>query len=70
MLVDGVDTREMSQEELRLKIDFAPQNTVLFSGTIAQNIKYGKNDATIEEIKYVATVAQASDFINGVNLSP
>ncbi|MBU3093122.1 ABC transporter ATP-binding protein/permease [Clostridium sp. CF011] len=66
VLVDGVDVREMSQEALRSKIGFVPQNTVLFSGTIAENIKYGKDNATIEEIQHAATVAQATDFINGM----
>jgi ATP-binding cassette subfamily B protein len=64
VLVDGIDVRKMSQEGIRAKIGFVPQKTVLFSGTIAENIKYGKDDATIEEIKHSATVAQAADFIN------
>ncbi|EKQ51676.1 MULTISPECIES: ABC transporter ATP-binding protein [unclassified Clostridium] len=67
VLVDGVDVREMSQESLRSKIGFVPQKTVLFSGTIADNIRYGKNNATLEEIKHAATVAQASDFINDMD---
>lgn len=66
VLVDGVDVREMSQESLRAKIGFVPQKTVLFSGTIAENIKYGKDNATIKEIKHAANVAQATDFINGM----
>ncbi|MGV8982957.1 ABC transporter ATP-binding protein [Clostridium sp.] len=66
ILVDGVDVREMSQEALRSKIGFVPQNTVLFSGTIAENIKYGKNDATTQEIQHAATVAQASNFVEGM----
>jgi len=66
VLVDGVDVREMSQESLRAKIGFVPQNTVLFSGSIAENIKYGKDNATIEEIEHAAKVAQATDFINGM----
>lgn len=66
VLVDGVDVREMSQENLRSKIGFVPQNTVLFSGTIAENIKYGKDEATFEEIQHAATVAQATDFVNGM----
>ena len=66
VLVDGVDVREMSQENLRAKIGFVPQKTVLFSGSISDNIKYGKDDATIEEIKHAANVAQATDFINGM----
>ncbi|HEX9025454.1 MAG TPA: ABC transporter ATP-binding protein [Clostridium sp.] len=64
VLVDGVDVREMSQEDLRAKIGFVPQKTVLFSGTIAENIKYGRDDATMEEIHHAATVAQAADFVN------
>ncbi|MPQ33491.1 ABC transporter ATP-binding protein [Clostridium estertheticum] len=66
ILVDGVDVREMSQESLRSKIGFVPQNTVLFTGTIADNIKYGKDNATTAEIKHAATVAQATDFISGM----
>ncbi len=63
ILVDGVDVREMAQEHLRSKIGLVPQKTVLFSGTIAQNIQYGKDDASEEEIQHAAEVAQASDFI-------
>lgn len=66
VLVDGVDVSEMSQESLRAKIGFVPQKTVLFSGTIAENIKYGRDNATIEEIHHAATVAQATDFVNGM----
>jgi len=66
VLVNGVDVRGMSQESLRAKIGFVPQKTVLFSGTIAENIKYGKDNATIEEIEHAANVAQATDFINGM----
>ena len=64
ILVDGVDNREMSQAELRSKIGLVPQKVVLFSGTIAQNIRYGKEDATDEEIQHAAEVAQAIDFIS------
>ncbi|MCE5221951.1 MAG: ABC transporter ATP-binding protein/permease [Clostridium sp.] len=66
VLVDGVDVRELSQESLRAKIGFVPQKTVLFSGSIAENIKYGKDNATIEEIQHAADVAQATDFISGM----
>jgi ATP-binding cassette, subfamily B, multidrug efflux pump len=62
--VDGTDVRELSQETLRSKIGFVPQKAVLFSGTIAENIRYGKPDATDEEIRYAAEVAQALDFIS------
>ena len=66
IMVNGVDVREMSQESLRAKIGFVPQKTVLFSGTIAENIKYGKEDATAEEIQHAASVAQATDFVTGM----
>jgi ATP-binding cassette subfamily B protein len=64
LLVDGVDIREMSQEHLRSKIGFVPQKAVLFSGTVAENIRYGKEDATEEEVRHAADVAQASEFIS------
>lgn len=62
--IDGVDVREMSQETLRSKIGFVPQKAVLFTGTIAENIRYGKEDAAEDEIKHAAEVAQAAEFIN------
>ncbi len=46
VLIDGVDVREMSQEELRAKIGLVPQTAVLFTGTITENIRYGKQDAS------------------------
>lgn len=61
--VDGVDVRDMTQEELRNKIGFVPQMAVLFSGTINENIRYGKEDATDEEVRRAAEIAQATDFI-------
>ncbi|EHQ88888.1 ABC transporter ATP-binding protein [Desulfosporosinus youngiae] len=64
VLIDGTDVREMSQKALRAKIGFVPQKTVLFSGTVAENIRYGKQDATLEEIKHAADVAQATEFIS------
>ena len=63
VLVDGVDIREMKQEELRSKLGFIPQKAVLFSGTIVDNIRYGKEDATEEEVRHAAEVAQAMEFI-------
>jgi ATP-binding cassette subfamily B multidrug efflux pump len=63
ILVDGVDIREMSQEHLRAKIGFVPQKAVLFTGTINENLRYGKEDATEDEIRHAADVAQASEFI-------
>ncbi|HEY8911233.1 MAG TPA: ABC transporter ATP-binding protein [Desulfosporosinus sp.] len=66
VLVDGVDVREMTQKALRAKIGFVPQKTVLFSGTIAENIRYGKENATMEEIEHAARVAQATEFVTGI----
>lgn len=64
ILVDGIDVREMSQKYLREKIGFIPQKAVLFSGTISDNLRYGKEDATETEIEHAAQVAQASEFIS------
>jgi len=64
VLVDGIDTREMTQERLRAKIGFVPQKAILFSGTIADNIRYGKEDASEEEVRHAADVAQATEFIS------
>ncbi len=61
--VDGVDVREMSQPELRARIGFVPQTPVLFSGTIASNIRYGKQDATDDEVAHAGQVAQAEEFV-------
>lgn len=63
VLVDGVDVRNWTQESLRNKIGFVPQQAVLFSGTIAENIRYGKEDATDEEVRHAAETAQATEFI-------
>lgn len=64
VLVDGVDVREMRQEDLRAKIGFVPQKAVLFSGTIASNISFGFDAATDEQMRHAATVAQAAEFID------
>lgn len=61
--LDGEDIREISLEELRDEIGFVPQKGVLFSGTIASNLRFGRPDATDEEIREAARIAQASDFI-------
>jgi ATP-binding cassette subfamily B protein len=63
VLVDGIDVREIAQEQLRKKIGFVPQQSVLFTGTIAENIRYGKETATTEEVEHAAEVAQAKEFI-------
>ena len=66
VLVDGVDVREMRQQELRSKIGFVPQSPILFSGTIADNIRYGRLDATDAEVHHAAEIAQASEFIQAM----
>jgi ATP-binding cassette subfamily B protein len=63
ILVDGVDIREMTMHDLRGRIGFVPQSPILFSGTIAANIRYGKDDASDEEVTHAAEVSQASEFI-------
>lgn len=62
--VNGVDIQEATEEEVRSKIGFVPQKALLFSGTIADNIRFGKQEATHAEIEHAADVAQAADFIN------
>lgn len=64
LYVDDVDVRELSQEELRSKIGFVPQKAVLFTGTVVENIRFGKETATDEEVQHAAKVAQAADFIS------
>ncbi|MFL2061592.1 ABC transporter ATP-binding protein [Marinilactibacillus psychrotolerans] len=64
--VNGVDVRDVEQGELRRLIGFAPQKALLFSGTIRENMKYGKPDATDEEIWHALDVAQGKDFVSGL----
>ncbi|HEY8692813.1 MAG TPA: ABC transporter ATP-binding protein, partial [Chloroflexota bacterium] len=64
VLVDGVDVRDMAQAELRAKIGFVPQKAVLFSGTIADNVRFGKEDASAAEVRHAATIAQATEFVS------
>jgi ATP-binding cassette subfamily B multidrug efflux pump len=64
--IDGVDVREISQKSLRAKIGLVPQKTVLFTGTVAENIRYGKENATDEEVRRAAEIAQAMEFISGM----
>lgn len=63
ILVDDVDIKDMLQEELRNKVGIVPQKAVLFSGSVSDNIRYGKEDATDEEVRHAAEVAQALDFV-------
>ncbi len=62
--IDGVDVRNFPQEELRKKIGLVPQKAFLFSGTIEENVKFGKEDATKGEVFRALTIAQAIEFIN------
>ncbi|MDZ5254333.1 ABC transporter ATP-binding protein [Clostridium sp. LIBA-8841] len=64
ILVDGTDIRNVSQHDLRDKIGYVPQKGVLFSGTIESNLKYGDEDALLEDLEEAANIAQASEFIN------
>ena len=63
VLVDGLDVRKMTQESLRVRIGFVPQSTILFKGTIEDNIRFGKENATDEEIRKAVEAAQAIEFI-------
>jgi ATP-binding cassette subfamily B protein len=63
VLVDGVDVREIEPEVLWSKIGFVPQSPYLFSGTVASNLRYGKPDASEEEMWAALEVAQARDFV-------
>lgn len=61
--VDGVDVRDMSKKDLCDRLGYVPQKGILFSGTIDSNIRYGRMDATEDEVKAAAAIAQATDFI-------
>jgi ATP-binding cassette subfamily B protein len=63
-LVDGINVKDYPLQELRNKISVVPQKAVLFTGTIAENIRWGKQDATDEEVKAAAKIAQADEFIS------
>ncbi|OFG60952.1 ABC transporter ATP-binding protein [Listeria monocytogenes] len=62
--INGIDVREMDQSSLRQKIGLVPQKAVLFTGTIASNMRYGKEDATDEEIWAALRTAQAENFVS------
>jgi ATP-binding cassette subfamily B protein len=61
--IDGADVRSIPQHELRKRIGYVPQKAQLFSGTVAENLRYGKEDATEQEMWAALDIAQASDFI-------
>jgi ATP-binding cassette subfamily B protein len=62
--LDGVDIREVTQHDLRDKIGYVPQKSNLFSGTIESNLLYADKDASDEELKWAADIAQATEFIS------
>ncbi|TLG76799.1 ABC transporter ATP-binding protein [Culicoidibacter larvae] len=64
ILVDDVDVRDYKLSSLRDKIGFIPQKALLFTGTIADNLRHGKSDATLDELMRAADIAQAEDFIS------
>ena len=61
--IDGIDVREYAMEELREKVRIVPQKAVLFQGTIRENLLWGKNDATDEELWRAVEIAQAKEFV-------
>lgn len=63
VLVDGVDVKDYDLKDLRARVGVVPQKAVLFAGTIADNMRYGKNDATDEEIMEALDIAQAKEFV-------
>jgi ABC-type multidrug transport system fused ATPase/permease subunit len=63
VLIDGIDIRTVTQQSLRRQLGLVPQNSFLFSGTIAENIRFGKPDATDEEVEQAAREANAHEFI-------
>ena len=64
VLINGVDVKEYPQRELRSRIGVVPQKAVLFSGSIRDNMKWGKDDATDEEINEALEIAQAKEFVD------
>ncbi len=82
VLFDGVDVRELSQDDLRSRIGFIPQKACLFSGSVEENLRYGDEEATEERMRLALDISQSSEFVdklpegiksfvsqNGTNLS-
>ena len=67
VLVDGVDVREIEPELLWSRIGLVPQKPFLFSGTVASNLRYGKPDATEDELWHALRIAQAEDFVKAMD---
>ncbi|MFN7984112.1 MAG: ABC transporter ATP-binding protein [Vicinamibacterales bacterium] len=66
VLVGGLDVREWAVDELRGRIGYVPQKAVLFTGTVAENIRYGDDQASEERVRRAADVAQAMEFVSGL----
>lgn len=66
LILNGQDIRQMTQKRLREQISYVQQKAWLFSGTIAENLRYGNPDATDEELEHALKVAQASDFVHSL----
>jgi len=66
ILIEGVNVHEVSQKTLRAKIGLVPQKSVLFTGTISENIRFGKDDASDSEVLHAAETAQAIEFISEI----
>lgn len=64
ILIDGIDIREVTQYDLRNRIGYVPQRSILFSGTIESNLRYGDESASDQKIREAAKAAQSLDFIN------
>ncbi|MHB0977233.1 MAG: ABC transporter ATP-binding protein [Candidatus Aquicultorales bacterium] len=64
ILIDGVDVRDVRQKDLRERLGYVPQKGLLFSGSIAENIKYGALEASDEELRMASATAQADEFID------
>jgi ATP-binding cassette subfamily B protein len=63
ILIDGTDVREVTTHELRNKVGYVPQKGILFSGTISSNLHYADQNASEEDLKTAASIAQATEFI-------
>ncbi|MFC0233198.1 ABC transporter ATP-binding protein [Vagococcus entomophilus] len=68
ILVDGVDIRDYKLESLRKKIGYVPQKALLFTGTIAENLRYGKKEATESDLEEAIEIAQAKEFVDSKSL--
>ena len=66
ILLNGVDIKDITQKDLRDSIGYVPQKAVLFSGTIRSNLKYGDESATDERMERALKIAQAYEFVSGL----